>query len=63
MREGGGVKMNDVGSVNVVKGGGGSGLYGVGGGNGGVMIRRNKGKEGEGDEEINMSNSVSWSRG
>ena len=54
------VNMNDVASVNVLKGPAATALYGVRGGNGAVIITTNNAKEGEAHQQINISNTLTW---
>ena len=54
------VNMNDVASVNVLKGPAATALCGVRGGNGAVIITTNNAKEGEAHQQINISNTLTW---
>ena len=54
------VNMNDVASVNVLKGPAATALYGVRGGNGAVIITTNNAREGEAHQQINISNTLTW---
>lgn len=54
------VNMNDVESVNVLKGPAATALYGVRGGNGAVIVTTRAGREGETSQRIDISNTLSW---
>lgn len=54
------VNMNDVASVNVLKGPAATALYGARGGNGAVIITTNTGSEGEVHQKVNISNTLTW---
>ena len=54
------VNMNDVESVNVLKGPAATALYGVRGGNGAVIVTTRSGREGETNQRIDISNTLSW---
>lgn len=54
------VNMNDVESINVLKGPAATALYGVLGGNGAVVITTRSGHEGEPSQRIDISNTLSW---
>lgn len=54
------VNMNDVESINVLKGPAATALYGVQGGNGAVVVTTRSGREGEPSQRIDISNTLSW---
>lgn len=56
------VNMNDVSSVNVLKGPAATALYGVRGGNGAVIIVTKSGKAGEDQQHISIGQSVTWTK-
>ena len=54
------VDMNDVASVNVLKGPAATALYGVRGGNGAVIITTKGGSAGQERQEVNIGHTIEW---